>query len=274
MARRYFSSTAVATTLSSTTTNSATTIAVTALVGFPAQTPWTAIVDEGEATEEVVTVTGVAGTTLTVVRGVDGTSGVGHNAGASFKHGVSARDFDEPNAHVNDSTDVHSQYVLKSVVDAKGDLLAATADNAVARLAVGANDTLLTADSSTATGLKWAGLSASQVPSLSSAKVPTVDVNAQTDSYTLVLSDAGKLIEMGKTTAQTLTVPPNSSVAFPTGTKIDIVQTGAGETDIAEGSGVTINSREGHLKLAGQWAGATLIKRDTNTWVLIGNLVA
>ena len=46
--------------------------------------------------------------------------------------------------------------VPKSIVDAKGDLIAATAADIVDRLAVGANDTVLTADSSTATGLKWA----------------------------------------------------------------------------------------------------------------------
>jgi len=46
--------------------------------------------------------------------------------------------------------------IAKTIVDAKGDLIAATAADTVARLAVGANDTVLTADSSTATGLKWA----------------------------------------------------------------------------------------------------------------------
>jgi hypothetical protein len=46
--------------------------------------------------------------------------------------------------------------IAKATVDAKGDLIAGTADNTVARLAVGANDTVLTADSSAATGLKWA----------------------------------------------------------------------------------------------------------------------
>jgi hypothetical protein len=46
--------------------------------------------------------------------------------------------------------------VPKTVVDAKGDIIAATAADTVDRLAVGANDTVLTADSSTATGLKWA----------------------------------------------------------------------------------------------------------------------
>jgi len=157
MPRRYYSSTAVATTLSASANSSTTSITVTALSGFPASQPFTAIVDPDTASEEVVTVTNVAGTTLTVTRGVDGTTASSHSAGAVFRHGVSARDFDETNDHVNDtSTDVHSQYVLKSLVDAKGDLLTATADNTPARLAVGTNNFQLVADSSTATGLKWA----------------------------------------------------------------------------------------------------------------------
>ena len=49
--------------------------------------------------------------------------------------------------------------IQETTVDAKGDIIAATAADAVARLAVGANDTILTADSSTATGLKWAAAS-------------------------------------------------------------------------------------------------------------------
>lgn len=46
--------------------------------------------------------------------------------------------------------------IAKTIVDAKGDIIAATAADTVDILAVGANDTVLTADSSTATGLKWA----------------------------------------------------------------------------------------------------------------------
>jgi hypothetical protein len=46
--------------------------------------------------------------------------------------------------------------IQNSIVDAKGDLISATADNTPARLAVGTNNQVLTADSSTATGLKWA----------------------------------------------------------------------------------------------------------------------
>ena len=160
MARRYYSSTAVATTLSASANNSTTSITVTALSGFPVSTPWTAIIDPDTVSEEVVEVTNVAGTTLTVTRGVDGTSAVSHSAGAVFRHGVSGRDFDEANSHVNDtSTDVHSQYVLKSLVDAKGDIIAASADNTPARLAVGTNGQILVAASGETTGLAWQGQS-------------------------------------------------------------------------------------------------------------------
>ena len=158
MPRRYYSSTAVATTLSASANNSTTSITVTALSGYPAQFPYTAIIDPDTASEEVVTVTAASGTTLTVTRGSDGTSAVSHNAGAVFRHGVSARDFDETNSHVNDSsTDVHTQYVTKALVDAKGDLVTATADNTPARLAVGTNDFILTAASGETTGLVWRG---------------------------------------------------------------------------------------------------------------------
>jgi len=104
-----------------------------------------------------VTVTNVSGTTLTVTRGVDGTSAVSHNAGASFSHGVSARDFDEANSHVNDTTtDVHSQYIVKSLLNAKASLLTATAASTPAALAVGTNGYRLEAASGESTGLKWA----------------------------------------------------------------------------------------------------------------------
>jgi hypothetical protein len=78
---------------------------------------------------------------------------------------------------------------------------------------------------------------------------------------------------MGSASAQTLTIPTNASVAFPVGTKIDVIQTGAGECSIAPADGtVTLNSEGGKRKINAQWQATTLVKRDTNTWVLIGAL--
>lgn len=98
--------------------------------------------------------------------------------------------------------------------------------------------------------------------------------NAQTGtSYTLVLADAFKLVTMSNASANTLTVPLNSTVAFPVGTRIDLGQDGAGQTTIAATGGVTIRTPE-TLKLRKQWGKATLIKRATDTWNLEGNLEA
>ena len=102
-----------------------------------------------------------------------------------------------------------------------------------------------------------------------------IQQNEQTGtSYTLVLTDAGKLIETNNASANTLTVPPNSSVALPVGTQILVLQTGAGQTTLAAGSGVTVNSKDGNLKLSAQWCAATLIKRATDVWVVVGDLSA
>ena len=59
--------------------------------------------------------------------------------------------------HIHDAQDL-SGYVANSLVDAKGDLISATADNTPARLAVGTNGHVLTADSAESTGLKWAAV--------------------------------------------------------------------------------------------------------------------
>jgi hypothetical protein len=96
--------------------------------------------------------------------------------------------------------------------------------------------------------------------------------NVQTGtSYTLVLGDAFKLVTIANASANTLTVPLNSSVAFPVGTRVDVGQDGAGQTTIAATGGVTIRTPE-TLKLRKQWGKATLIKRATDTWDLEGNL--
>jgi hypothetical protein len=101
-------------------------------------------------------------------------------------------------------------------------------------------------------------------------------INSQTGTtYTFVLSDSGKWFRFSNSSAVTVTVPPHSSVAFEAGTQFDGIAAGTGAVSFAAGSGVTINSFLSNKKLAGQYAGFTLVQSDTiDTWDLVGNLVA
>ena len=101
----------------------------------------------------------------------------------------------------------------------------------------------------------------------------TITINAQSASYTLVLEDAGKLITVSNASANSVTVPLNSSVAFDTGTEISLSSIGAGQTTVVAASGVTIGATPG-LKLRAQYSAGSLIKTGTNTWLLIGDLSA
>lgn len=95
-----------------------------------------------------------------------------------------------------------------------------------------------------------------------------------TNNYTVVLADKDRLLQLNNsTTAATLTVPPNSSVPFPIGAQIDLLQVATGQFTVTPGAGVTINGTPG-LKIRTQWSSATLIKRATDTWVLVGDLSA
>lgn len=107
MGRRYHSSTAVRTVLSGGISNSDTIITVDSVSGFPGTKPYTLILDFDTVNEEIVTVTGGSGTSLNVTRGEDGTGAVSHLAGAVVVHGLTARDVDEPNAHINVGSGVH-----------------------------------------------------------------------------------------------------------------------------------------------------------------------
>lgn len=96
--------------------------------------------------------------------------------------------------------------------------------------------------------------------------------NTPTASYTLVLADAGKVVEMNVASANNLIVPPAASVAFPVGTILEVLQLGLGQTTIVAGSGVIIRSSGGKLKLFSQYSSASLRKRSTNEWVLNGDI--
>jgi hypothetical protein len=96
--------------------------------------------------------------------------------------------------------------------------------------------------------------------------------NTEVDSYVLTLADNLKLVTVTTTEASTLTVPPNSSVAFPVGATIAVCQGGAGKVTITAGEDVIINSADAALALTGQWATCSLIKTATDTWLCSGSL--
>jgi hypothetical protein len=106
---------------------------------------------------------------------------------------------------------------------------------------------------------------------IAQSKIGDLLTNAQGGTYTLVISDRGKNVEMSG--GGTLTIPLDSSVSFPIGTSILITQTGASQVTVAGAVGVTVNSSNG-LKLYGQWSSALLIKRATDTWLLSGDTTA
>lgn len=93
-------------------------------------------------------------------------------------------------------------------------------------------------------------------------------------SYTLALTDANSVTNMTGASSQTITIPPNSSVAFPIGTQITVLMNGAGAVVFAPGSGVTLTSKDTKRTIDGQYASATLIKTATDSWTLIGALKA
>jgi hypothetical protein len=92
-------------------------------------------------------------------------------------------------------------------------------------------------------------------------------------SYTLVLSDDGKVVEIVNGSATTVTVPRDVSVAFPNGTRIQVIQIGAGQITLTPSGGVTINGTPG-LKTRAQNSVVTLLKRGTDTWIAYGDLAA
>jgi hypothetical protein len=110
------------------------------------------------------------------------------------------------------------------------------------------------------------------------APIINLSLNAQTGTtYTFVLTDNGKLVTASNASAQTYSIPTNASVAYPTGTQINIIQIGAGQVTIqAVTSGTTTIASTGATaaapKLRAQYSSATLIKASTDLWYVVGDI--
>jgi hypothetical protein len=265
MTRKY-SSISVETTLANGISNNATTMTVaagtgSALMGGVTLAPgnvdiFTVALDVDTQNEEVVYITQVNTDTFTIVRGRAGTSAISHTGGATVKHVLTSDDLNFYTAGVATA----DAAVPETVVTAKADLLVGASSGVVDNLAVGTNGQVLTADATQTLGVRWA--------------TPTdanLTLNAQTGTtYTLVASDANKLVTLSNSSAVTVTVPNG---VFTTGQQINLQSIGTGQVTVASDGTTTITSTPG-LKIRAQYSAATLICTGTNTFTLIGDLSA
>jgi hypothetical protein len=143
-------------------------------------------------------------------------------------------------------------------------------------------NTAVTADLTTAQTLTNKTLTS---PTINGATIATSTLNApfinlaintQTGTtYTTVLGDNGDLITLSNASAITLTIPPNSSVAYPVGAQLNVAQFGAGQVTFAQGAGVTIVSTGGTVsapKLRAQYSTATAVQTATDNWLVMGDI--
>ena len=115
-------------------------------------------------------------------------------------------------------------------------------------------------------------LTATQCNTLNANAGWNLDTNTQTGTtYTLVAGDVGEYVTLNNASPITLTVP-NS--VFSAGDTVNLIQLGAGQVTITAGAGVTLNSQGSKLKLAGQYAAATLLFTSASVAIVFGNLSA
>jgi hypothetical protein len=143
--RRQYKGAAAQTTISGSLGTSDTSVTIAATTGWPstASVPFYVVIDPNTSQEEKCTAT-ISGSTLTLTRAQDDTTAKTHAAGAVIYPVYSADDADEAN-------------FLASRWTTKGDIVAFDGTD-VARLGVGTNNYVLTADSAQTTGLKWAAI--------------------------------------------------------------------------------------------------------------------
>jgi hypothetical protein len=96
----------------------------------------------------------------------------------------------------------------------------------------------------------------------------------ESSTKTLALTDGNAFFVNTGSVEDTITVPPNSTVAFPIGAQLGFATQGTAAILLAQGAGVTINSLESYKQVKGSGGGAYLIKTGTNVWSLIGDLEA
>jgi hypothetical protein len=214
---------------------------------------FTVAIDPDTASEEICYITANSGNDFTIVRGQAGSTAIAHNSGATVKHVLTSSDL----IFFRDGVAVADAAIPESLVTAKGDVLAATGSGVVARVGLGTNGYVLTADSAQTAGIKW-----------SSVYNPDLTLNAKTASYTLISSDVNKLITVTSSSAVTITVPNG---VFSVGQQIAVTSLDTGLVTIDSDGTTILNATPGTI-LRTQYSIATIICIATNTFLIVGDL--
>lgn len=93
-------------------------------------------------------------------------------------------------------------------------------------------------------------------------------------THNLVLDNIGQTMTFDSTGTWTVSIPANSSVAFPIGSEIDFFRLNTGSVTFSASAGVTLLSKNDNKSIAARYSGVSLFKIDTNTWLLVGDLIA
>lgn len=103
-----------------------------------------------------------------------------------------------------------------------------------------------------------------------------VGINAQTGTtYTTVLADNGKLVTLSNASAVAVTIPLNSSVAYPVGAQLNFAWVGVGAVTIQGAGGVTLVSTGATPAVPAlrvRYSTATAIQTSTDNWLVVGDI--
>ncbi len=278
MAVRKFSSISVETTLASGISNSATSMTVAAGTGsallggvtLGANDQFTVALDPDTNNEEIVFITAASSDTFTITRGRAGSSAVTHAAGATVKHVLTSDDL----TWFESNTSPVASWALSGSSSGTTTLVASAVASGTLTLPA-ITDTVVSLTATQTLTNKTLTSPTINTPTISDAR-QNINLNAQTGTtYTLVLTDNGRLVTLSNAAAITLTVPLNSSVAYATGAIINIQQIGAGQVTIQGASGVTITSTGATATAPvtrAQYSAASIIKTGTDSWTVIGDI--